>query len=171
KQSSELALEHINHARQLAQEGLEEARLSVRALRPESLHADFHAALEALARRAEETGAIHGRLSVTGVRRPLPAEVEAELLRIAQESVTNVLKHAQAREVRLGLDYGPDSITLSIADDGTGFDPKARHEGFGLLGMRERAQRLDARLAIRTEPGDGTTVSVAVGLGAAGQKT
>jgi signal transduction histidine kinase len=164
KQGIELALEHINHARQLAQEGLEEARLSVRALRPESLQADFHLALEALSRRVEETGVVHGRFSVTGTRRPLPGDVEAELLRIAQESVTNVLKHARASEVRIGVEYDADAVTLSVTDDGAGFDAKARHEGFGLLGMRERAQRLDARLDVHSAPGAGTTMSVAVDL-------
>lgn len=164
KQSSELALEHINHARQLAQEGLAEARLSVRALRPESLQTDFHLALEALARRVEETGVVHGHLGINGSRRPLPGDVEAELLRIAQESVTNVLKHAHASRVHLGIDYAPESVTLSIADDGSGFDTRARHEGFGLLGMRERAQRLGARLDIRSTPGAGTTMSVTVDL-------
>lgn len=164
KQSSELALEHINHARQIAQEGLAEARLSVRALRPESLQTDFHLALEALARRVEETGVVHGHLSIDGSRRPLPGDVEAELLRIAQESVTNVLKHAQASEVHLGIEYAPESVTLSIADDGSGFDTRARHEGFGLLGMHERAQRLGAHLELRSAAGSGTTMSVTVDL-------
>jgi signal transduction histidine kinase len=164
KQGIAVALEHIDHARQLAREGLEEARLSVRALRPESLQADLHLALEALARRVEETGAVRGRFSVAGTRQPLPGDVEAELLRIAQESVTNVLKHACANEVRIGVEYGADCITLSIADDGAGFDSKARHEGFGLVGMRERAQRLKARLELRTAPGSGTSMAVTVDL-------
>jgi len=159
KQSIDVALEHIEHAQQLAQAGLEEARLSVRALRPQAT-ADVNVGLEALVRRIEETGSVHGALNVVGTRRPLAREAEVELLRIAQESVTNVLKHAHAGEIRLTLDFADDAVVLSITDDGAGFDQKARHEGFGLIGMRERAERLGARLSINTEKGAGTTVRV-----------
>ena len=159
KQSIDVALEHIEHAQQLAQAGLEEARLSVRALRPEST-ADVSVGLDALVRRIEETGSVRGALNVVGTSRPLPREAEVELLRIAQESVTNVLKHAHAREIRLTLDFAADAVVLSITDDGTGFDQKARHEGFGLIGMRERAERLGARLSIQTAKGTGTAVRV-----------
>ncbi|HVY04759.1 MAG TPA: GAF domain-containing sensor histidine kinase [Burkholderiales bacterium] len=160
KQSIDIALEHIEHAQQLAQAGLEEARLSVRALRPEG-PADLSVGLDALAKRIEETGSVRARLIVTGAKRPLAREAEVELLRIAQESVTNVLKHAQAREVALTLEFANDGVRLTISDDGAGFDRKARHEGFGLIGMRERAERLGARLSIETSSG-GTIVEVAV---------
>jgi signal transduction histidine kinase len=159
RQSVDVALEHIEHAQQLAQAGLEEARLSVRALRPEPA-ADVSLALDALVRRIDGSGAVRGSLDIVGARRPLAREAEVELLRIAQESVTNVLKHARAREVRLTLDFAADAVTLSIADNGAGFDPKAHHEGFGLIGMRERAERLGARLSIETAPHAGTTVRV-----------
>jgi signal transduction histidine kinase len=159
KQSIDVALEHIEHAQQLAQAGLEEARLSVRALRPEAT-ADVGVGLAALVKRIEETGRVRGALNVVGTRRPLSREAEVELLRIAQESVTNVLKHAHAAEIRLTLDFADDAVVLSITDDGAGFDQKARHEGFGLIGMRERAERLGARLSIQTGKSTGTTVRV-----------
>ena len=159
KDSIEVALEHIEHAQQLAQAGLEEARLSVRALRPDA-NPDIAVALEALVRRIEETGSARGSLNIVGARRPLPREAEVELVRIAQESITNVLKHAHARAIRLTLDFAADAVVLSIADDGGGFDKKARHEGFGLIGMRERAERLGAQLSIDTEKGAGTIVRV-----------
>ncbi len=159
KQSIDVALEHIEHAQQLAQAGLEEARLSVRALRPEAT-ADVSVALDALVRRIDETGSVRGALNIIGAKRPLAREAEVELLRIAQESVTNVLKHAHAQEIRLTLEFAADAVLLSIADDGAGFDQKARHEGFGLIGMRERAERLGARLSIQTAKGEGTTVRV-----------
>ena len=159
KQCIDIALEHIEHAQQLAQAGLEEARLSVRALRPEAT-ADMSVGLAALVKRIEETGAVRGALNVVGTRRALAREAEVELLRIAQESVTNVLKHAHARQIRLTLGFADDAVVLSITDDGAGFDQKARHEGFGLIGMRERAERLGARLSINTQKGAGTTVRV-----------
>jgi signal transduction histidine kinase len=159
KQSIDVALEHIEHAQQLAQAGLEEARLSVRALRPEAT-GDMGVALDALVRRIDETGSVRGALNIVGARRPLAREAEVELLRIAQESVTNVLKHARAQEIRLTLDFAADAVLLSIADDGIGFDQKAHHEGFGLIGMRERAERLGAKLSIQTMKSEGTTVRV-----------
>ena len=159
KQNIDVALEHIEHAQQLAQAGLEEARLSVRALRPET-SADVSVGLVALVKRVEETGGARAALNVIGTKRALAREAEVELLRIAQESVTNVLKHAHAHEIRLTLDFAADAVVLSITDDGAGFDQEARHEGFGLIGMRERAERLGARLSIQTTKGAGTIVRV-----------
>jgi signal transduction histidine kinase len=159
KQNPDLALEHIEHARGLAQAGLEEARLSVRALRPEALQqADLAQALQALLRRLETSGVLNARFHVVGEKIPLPAEVESELLRIAQEGVTNVLKHARAHQVELELAFGGDAVRLSISDDGVGFDACACHDGFGLLGMRERAERIGARLLVSSWPAQGTRV-------------
>ncbi len=161
KDSAQLAQEHIDHARQLAQAGLEEARLSVRALRPDVLQqADLALALDTLVRRVEAGGQTRARLTVIGARRKLAGDARAEFLRIAQESVTNILKHAGAHEVDITLSYSSSVVSLSVADDGSGFDPGAYHEGFGLLGMQERAQRLGATLAVQTSVGHGTTVCV-----------
>lgn len=159
KDNLDLALEHIEHARSLAQAGLAEARLSVRALRPEALQqADLANALQALLRRAEASGTLHTRFATSGDKIPLPGEVESELLRIAQEGVTNVLKHAGAQHVELNLAFDPGAVRLSIVDDGVGFDPRQHHEGFGLLGMRERAERIGARLLVASTPAGGTRV-------------
>jgi signal transduction histidine kinase len=159
KDNLDLALEHIEHARSLAQAGLAEARLSVRALRPEALQqADLANALQALLRRAEASGTLHTRFATSGDKIPLPGDVESELLRIAQEGVTNVLKHAGAQHVELNLVFDPGAIRLSIVDDGVGFDPRQHHDGFGLLGMRERAERIGARLLVASTPAKGTRV-------------
>jgi len=159
KDNLDLALEHIEHARSLAQAGLAEARLSVRALRPEALQqADLPNALQALLRRAEASGTLHTRFATSGDKIPLPGEVESELLRIAQEGVTNVLKHAGAQHVELNLVFDPGAVRLSIVDDGVGFDPRQHHEGFGLLGMRERSERIGARLLVVSRPASGTRV-------------
>ena len=159
KDNLDLALEHIEHARSLAQAGLAEARLSVRALRPEALQrADLGNALQALLRRAEASGTLHACFATIGDKIPLPGEVESELLRIAQEGVTNVLKHASAQRVELNLVFDANAVSLSIADDGVGFDPRLHHDGFGLLGMRERAERIGARLLVSSRPAQGTRV-------------
>ncbi|MES1265381.1 MAG: sensor histidine kinase, partial [Variovorax sp.] len=163
KDNLDLALEHIEHARNLAQAGLAEARLSVRALRPEALQqADLANALQALLRRAEASGTLHARFTVVGDKMPLPGEVESELLRIAQEGVTNVLKHAGAQHVELNLAFDPGAVRLSIVDDGVGFDPRQHHDGFGLLGMRERAERIGARLLVASTPSGGSRVETVI---------
>ena len=99
---------------------------------------------------------------------PLPETVEDNLLRIAQEAMTNVIKHSQATAVEVELDYGPQNIILRVKDNGKGFDPAhtaGPGEGhFGLLGISERAKRLGAELSVQSRPGEGTLVAVQVNL-------
>jgi signal transduction histidine kinase len=155
-----LALEHIEHARGLAQSCLDEARLSVKALRPDVLqHATLVDAVQAQVARMQASGAL-ARLAILGTPVPVPREIEGELLRIVQESITNVLKHAHARHVEVTLAYMPEALTVSIADDGVGFDPQAHHDGFGLLGMHERAQRIGARLQVDSVDEAGARLTV-----------
>lgn len=167
KNNMELAAQHIEHARSLAQSGLAEARVSVGALRPDvSQRVELAEALQALLRRFEASETLHGEVRLAGDRVPLPADVENELLRIAQESMTNVLKHAEAQRVELRLRFDADAVRLSIIDDGIGFDPTAHHDGFGLLGMRERAERIGAKLHVTSHPPHGTQVETVVPRGA-----
>lgn len=158
------ALEHIDHARDLARSCLDEARLSVRALRPESAIAQLVPALEAQARRFDVSG-VRASFEVRGTPVVLPSEVQSELLRIAQECITNVLKHARARTVHISLAYDAYALRLSVVDDGVGFDPRAHHDGFGLVGIRERAGRIGARLSVVSRPAQGTAVETALPLG------
>jgi len=170
KDNLEPALEHIEHARQLAQAGLAEARLSVRALRPEVLQkADLTNALGALLRRIESSGTLHAHFATQGEKIVLSGDVESELLRIAQEGMTNILKHAKAQNVEVNLAFGADAVTLTIADDGVGFDPRAHHDGFGLLGMRERAESIGARLVVSSGPARGTRVETVIPRNSSGR--
>lgn len=103
-------------------------------------------------------------VSVQG-ERALPADVEQELFRIAQEAVNNALKHADARQVDVRLLMAPPLVTLLVRDDGCGFDPTApqiQSKRLGLTSMRERAEALGAKLAVESAPGAGTTVRVEV---------
>lgn len=163
KDRPDSAVNHIELARTLAQSCLEEARQSVRALRPDALvRVDLGEALVAQAKRLEASGAEAG-LHVGGERLSLPAEVEIELLRIVQECITNVLKHAGATKVSVVLDYGTDSLSLCVADNGCGFDPRVLHEGFGLRGMRERASRIGATVdVVSGEAGTRVTARVPI---------
>ncbi len=95
----------------------------------------------------------------------LPAEVETALYRVVQESLTNIVKHAHARNLSVSLARRGSTVAAVIEDDGTGFDPKAtRAESVGLLGMRERLALLDGRLEIESRPGAGTTLVAEVPL-------
>lgn len=170
KDGTDSALTHIDHARELAQTGLQEARTSVRALRPDTQEpVELAPLIEGLVRRTGTTGTLNARFAVTGEPRLLPPHVTVELWRIAQEAITNVMRHAHAGEVTLRLVYDPAGVALTIADDGVGFDAEARHEGFGLLGMRERARSAEAVLTIRSERGRGTVVHAFVSAPAEGR--
>jgi signal transduction histidine kinase len=153
---------HLDAATQLARESLNEARRSVQALRPQPLE---EARLpEALATVAEGWSALNGvdaAVSTTGDPRPLPVDVEATLLRTAQEALANVAKHASASRVGLTLSYMDDQVTLDVRDDGIG-GATARPGGFGLTSMSERIAGLQGALAIESEPGAGTAVSASV---------
>jgi signal transduction histidine kinase len=87
-------------------------------------------------------------------------EVEEGLYRIAQEALNNALKHAGASLVTVRLRTVDGWVTLEVADNGIGFDPAAASGGMGLTNMRERAERLGARLAIESRPGEGTQITV-----------
>ena len=103
--------------------------------------------------------------SALGERR-LPSEVETTLYRVVQESLTNIVKHANARNVSVSVARRESTVAAVIEDDGAGFDQRAvRDEAVGLLGMRERLSFVDGRLEIESRPGAGTTVVAEVPLG------
>jgi signal transduction histidine kinase len=153
---------HLDAATQLARESLNEARRSVQALRPQPLE---EARLpEALATVAEGWATLNGvaaAVSTTGDPRPLPVDVEATLLRTAQEALANVAKHASASRVGLTLSYMDDQVTLDVRDDGVG-GAAARPGGFGLTSMSQRIAGLHGALAIESEPGSGTAICASV---------
>jgi signal transduction histidine kinase len=93
----------------------------------------------------------------------LPEEVETTLYRIVQESLTNVVKHAHARTVSILLVRRGSKVMAVVEDDGHGFDPeRARKDGLGLVGMRERVGLLGGRLTVEAREGAGTTIAVEV---------
>jgi signal transduction histidine kinase len=108
---------------------------------------------------ARQSG-IQLELDVQGQSR-LPLETEQELFRIAQEALSNVARHSQAKIVEIHLEYGPETTCLTIHDNGQGFDPANPSEGIGLQSMQERASQLEGgRLDITSGPGQGTTIQV-----------
>ena len=160
------ALETLWLARRMLRFTRAEARRSVWDLRSRVLETDgLAAALQGIADAANATGGLHVEVRVSGIGGPLPPRVDFHFLRIAQEAVTNALKHARATTIAIQLDHQPAHVTLSIQDDGCGFDPAASGSAnngphFGLLGMRERAARIGATLEVQSSPGHGCTVSI-----------
>jgi signal transduction histidine kinase len=161
---------HLERASALARDSLGEARRSVHNLAPVALAADTLP--EALRKTVGEWGerlGVRAGFTVTGTTEQLHDEVSATLLRIAQEALSNAGRHARASRVGVTLSFMGDEVTLDVRDDGTGFDPAAvptrtRTKGFGLDGMRARAERIAGALTVESEPGQGTAVSVRVPL-------
>jgi signal transduction histidine kinase len=165
---------------QLAKRSLESIRRACQDLRPSVLDdLGLSAALESLASSMTQRG-LPCTYSLRGDPSFCQPEIEVTVYRIAQEALTNALRHADASQTTMELSYGSDSLELRIEDNGHGFDPEkatrgARapvrpdepepRSGLGLLGMRERAALIGASLDISSSPQRGTTIALAVPLG------
>jgi signal transduction histidine kinase/DNA-binding NarL/FixJ family response regulator len=161
----------IQSARQLARSTLEEARRSVWDLQSSSLEAgDLRSALEREASTLRTEG-ISAALETSGrITGELDPRSEHALLRIVQEALNNVRKHANAETVTMRLECGPKEVRLSVVDDGLGFDPEeptgvlSASGGFGLTSMQERARLVGGRVEVRSAPEVGTAVVVSLPL-------
>lgn len=159
------AQSHLKTARTLARSGLVDARRSVEALRPQILEeGDLHSALDRFATQIFSHTSVQVVCEVMGEPPTLAIEVEANLLRIGQEALTNAFKYANASEVSVELRYKESQCVLQIKDNGQGFESSslAVGRGFGLLGMTERAERIGAELSIQSHLGQGTEIIVRV---------
>lgn len=148
---------------------IREARHSIWELRfPRRDARDLPAGLEGLAGDLRLTDGRTVHVSVHGTPRRCTAEVEEQLLRIAQEALGNAVRHGRSATIGLEVEYTDDTVTLRVVDDGVGFEPDAaaatddRH--WGLVNMRERALSIGARLHITSRPGAGTRVDVSAPL-------
>jgi signal transduction histidine kinase len=163
RHSTERAKEHLDRASLAARRGLEDTRRSLRALRPLSLRdARLPMAMESMLKRATTGTDVIAEVRVEGERRLIPEDWEESLLRIAQEAMTNTIKHAKARNFRATLVIGTARVELRLADDGRGFEPGVETEGLGLVGMRERVLQLGGQFTLRTQLRGGTEIVVAL---------
>jgi len=158
----EAAQKHLNLTRGYVREGLNDARQSIWALRSQDSN---ETTLPVSLRRMVEAEGGHGleaSFSIFGAYRQLPPGTEREILRIAQEAIHNVKKHAEATTLTVRMEYGPSEISLEIRDNGRGFkvaqQAKVTPGHFGLTGMRERAALIGGTLEVSSEPGAGTTL-------------
>jgi two-component system NarL family sensor kinase len=158
----EVAAEQVARAQELAAAALDEARSAIAGLRPPVLDdLGLAASLDSL---AHSFPTLDVRVEAAELR--MAEHVETAVYRTAQEALQNVAKHADARSVRLRLLRHQDRVVLEVADDGTGFDTAAPTgpgpTGFGLAGMRERAELLGGQLDLAATPGRGTTVRLTI---------
>ena len=157
------ARRHLDLALLTARENLAEARTLVTALTPATLEAGTLG--DTVRRVTSATGAqagIEAHAEVTGTSRRLPTGTEVVLLRVCQEALANVRKHAGARQVRVRLCYAGTTVRLTVTDDGKGFDPGGTNGGYGLKGMRDRVSQVGGTVEVASVPGRGTEVSTEV---------
>lgn len=168
-QSPDASSRHMGLARQLLARSREDLRRSIWNLRSSLLdQKTLRQALREIAANRSVGQDVRIEVLSTGPERLLPESVAGNLLLLAQEGITNALKHAQAHLIQIRLAFSPKSLALEIRDDGRGFDPTlavgAREGHFGLQGMRERIKRLGGTLRLESTPGSGTCLSVVVPL-------
>jgi signal transduction histidine kinase len=164
-QSPAEALKSVELSRQMIRHTLAETRQTIWDLRSPALEqGGLITALEDFAASLRKSNPAKIELHVTGNQRRFPGALEQGLFRIAQEAVTNALKHGHARHCTVTVDFTERAVQLRVQDDGCGFEPGqslgAGELHFGLLGMHERANKLRAALDVHSEPGKGTVVSV-----------
>jgi signal transduction histidine kinase len=156
----------IDRVRDLAREALSELRALILGLRPAELERD---GLEGVLRKeATMLQRVHGvtvRLDSDGAATHAGGPRDAEVLRIVEEALHNAVRHAAARSVTVRLRTHADALTVSVTDDGIGFDPtdpELRSHHLGLTSMEERTRELGGRLTLSSRPGEGTVVSLEV---------
>jgi signal transduction histidine kinase/ligand-binding sensor domain-containing protein len=156
---------NVELAHSMVRSGLAEVRRSIWVLRAQSAgHVDdLASSLSTSLSQLTGDSDIGSTFTVTGQPRPLPPEVQRNLLRIAHEAVTNALRHAQPRSIGVTLHFESDGVCLRVNDDGCGFERgTVRGEHFGLVGIAERARSMGGTAQVESRPGAGTEVACRV---------
>jgi two-component system sensor histidine kinase UhpB len=155
--------EQLDELRETARSGTEDVRRIASQLRPEALEdLGLQSALAALATAFGEQAPAEVIRHLEPSRLPLSEEQELVIYRVAQEAMTNVARHAEARTVELRLDRAAGHVVLTVRDDGRGLPAAARASAYGIRGMRERAMLIGAELAIDAAPDQGTEVRLSI---------
>jgi signal transduction histidine kinase len=170
KTGSDGFLGYVERASDLAQFGLAEARRSAFSLQPTIIEeSGLIEALQILVERSNIPGRLRCNFHSTGVpEESLSPSVQQDLLRIAQEAISNAARHAKPTVIGVNIRCHPPNLVLEVTDNGSGMaDPQAAsREGFGFSNMRARADNIGAHLEIRSSMGSGTTIVVHLPLGA-----
>ena len=159
----DIVAENLNELRAMAREAMLDMRLLIFELRPPVLEEEgLVIALQTRLEAVEARSGVHADFHTNGERR-LPLPLEIELYRIAQEALTNVVKHARAKQVNITLRFDEAQVCLEIADDGVGFDTAVGHSGgMGLRGIQERVEKIGGDLLVQSTPGQGTILRITV---------
>ncbi len=161
-------LDHLDRAKGLARRSLQEARRSVWNLLPHALEQlDLESALQEEVKKFEEESQINASFQLLGSQRPIPSEAQTALLRICQESLNNVRKHANANEASVRLTFNSSDVCLDVQDNGQGFivdslNDTTEQGGFGLTGMKQRARLLGGTLEVTSNNGQGTLIEARI---------
>ncbi len=157
---------HLEQAHSLVRSSLADARNSIWNMRSQVLETgDLPSALAGVLQQLSGGTGVEGLIRVNGNPRRLPPVTENNLLRIGQEAITNAMKHARAKRIEVELEFAEKEVCLRVSDNGQGFDiarPPASESGFGLMGMRERADQLQGKLTVQSDRGRGTEVTLTV---------
>lgn len=157
------AVEWLRRASTAARESLNDTRRAIYGLRAQVLvKCELAVALENLFRRMSGGTRLQADFVIRGKPRTLPAEWDEHLLRIGQEALGNVLRHARARQFTACLSFTQEGICLEMHDNGCGFDPAADRHRFGLVGMRERVERMGGCITVLSAKGAGTGIVVSL---------
>lgn len=159
----EKAQQHIQELRHITAQALDDVRRVALDLRPTILDdLGLGPALEWRVDEFNHTDGVRASIQIDGLERRLPRDIELVFYRVGQESLSNVARHAQAKNVSLSLRRENGHISLEVVDDGVGFDPSLTPtdtpRGLGLLGMRERMAMINGSLTIASKPGQGTRI-------------
>jgi signal transduction histidine kinase len=157
----------LHNLEKLSSESLVELQRLIADLRPSHLDdLGLASALRWYASDIQERTSLDVRVEISGEEHPVSAPAKTALFRIVQEALNNVIKHAEAKIVKIRLRFSSDAVDVQVSDDGHGFDPQARGSGgrvsWGLRNMEERATLLGGKFQVRSSPGRGTTLDVSV---------
>ena len=164
RSAPEAAAAILERILELAERTSTEARLAVVGMRHFAESDDVVKALQGTVERTLKGSPLCLEVNVRGRTRTMPPRLCDAAILMVQEAITNVVRHAQAHRVQLGMDFGVQRLRICLRDDGRGFVPSHAATGahFGLLGMRERAREIGAQLRVLSDPESGTTVSLIV---------
>jgi signal transduction histidine kinase len=160
----ETAAEQLHALREMAQQAMRDMRSLIFDLHPPELENEgLGGAIQSRMNSVEIRSGLNAKLYVQGEERRLTHSTEDELFRIALEALSNTTKHSRAQDVSVTLTYAPESVTMVITDNGNGFEiDQLPTGGMGLRNIRERAQKIHAKLTINSTKGVGTTITLIV---------
>lgn len=165
--SDDLLTKHLDIALDMVRHSHAEAHRSIMMLRPQHLSdgADLPLAIQMALEQSTAGCGLDARFAIRGSATYLPLVATDTLFRIAQEAIANALRHGHPSTLEVILEYAPSKVSLSVVDDGLGFDTKATQgHGFGLAGIRERVRALRGDLSVMSEPGHGTQIRAIIHL-------